>query len=47
MMAVALGIDNCGGCWAVMTELFERDGLEVRLRSVGWKLRYAMLLRIC
>ena len=41
-MAVALSIDNCCGCWAVITELFERDGLEVRLRSVGWKLRHAV-----
>ena len=46
MIAEALGCDNCCGCWAVMTELFERDGFEVRFRSVGWKLRHAMLLRI-
>ena len=40
MIAEALGSDNCGGCWAVITELFERDGFEVRHRIVGWKLRH-------
>ena len=39
-MAEALGSDNCDGCWAVMTELFKRDGLEVRLGSADWKLRH-------
>ena len=42
MIAEALGSDNCCGCWAVTTELFERDGFGVRLGSMGWKLRHAV-----